>query len=499
MQISIEHYLSVIRQTVRDTLIPELKSADALRAGEIVLRSVEELIKQETTTPILLQRALPAGIAIARRLIGAVGAVGMAVDGLQRRLDDIKVDPNRPDAHRLRSAYAALNDVVQGATLPYLKQLMVNPKSPCGPILAGLAEFARWDRDTLLEQMEPLSLATPEQQKPGELTAEKLHAFLKLRLPSDPSFAIAHFERLAGGMSSKRLYAFTLTYESGSALELVARHAPMEPLIDIGCFDLPREYALVETLFAAGYPLPEPLWLGRDIPGISGSFYVMRRVPGIGSGGLFSNHAIPASALLDMAEQLAVLHSLPLSKLRKFIDEYEEPSLYSCSAAEGTRRSLARMISEWSAAPRQAAPSEIYVFAWALANIPKAEEGASLLHGDFTPHNCLFKDGRLSSVLDWECAEFGDPAADLAYLRPHIEARMSWKAFMDRYEQVRGTSIDDERIRFFANFFHLRTLICCNIVATRIEQGLSNDIVALNIDYEYLPKMMKICVDATLS
>jgi aminoglycoside phosphotransferase (APT) family kinase protein len=157
------------------------------------------------------------------------------------------------------------------------------------------------------------------------------------------------------------------------------------------------------------------------------------------------------------------------------------------------------MISEWSAAQRQAAPSEIYLFAWALANIPPTEQPAALLHGDFTPHNCLFKDGRLSGVLDWECAEFGDPAADLAYLRPHIEARMNWDVFMERYEQVSGKKIADERIRFFANFFHLRTLVCCNIVATRVEQGRSTEIVALNIDYEYLPKMMQICVDATLN
>ncbi len=71
-------------------------------------------------------------------------------------------------------------------------------------------------------------------------------------------------------------------------------------------------------------------------------------------------------------------------------------------------------------------------------------------------------------------------------------------AFMQRYEQVRGKTVDEERLHFFSGFFHLRTLICCNIVATRVQQGRSSEIVALNIDYEYLPKVMQICVDATL-
>jgi aminoglycoside phosphotransferase (APT) family kinase protein len=501
MQISVEKYLSVVRQTVREKIIPELKSADAIQAGRVVLNSIEEILKQETITPELLGSALPSGIEIARRFIATVAGAGMAVDvELSERLDDLQraTVAGRGSPQQLRWAYTTLSGIVEAAALPYLKQLMTNPEAREATILEGLATYAQWERDLLLKQLEPLAFTQPEMQVLGDLTADKLQAFLRARLPSEPSLTISAFERLAGGMSSKQLYSFKVERESGAIEQLVARHAPLEPLIDIGCFDLPREYRLVKTLFDAGYPLPEPLWIGRDYLGISGSFYIMRRVEGTGSGGLFSSGAIPTSAMLDMAEQLAKLHSLPLQTFAEFIDEYEDPSLYSCTAADATRRSLVRMISEWGAAARQAAPSEIYLYAWTLANIPATTEPAALLHGDFTPHNCLYKSDRLNSVLDWECAEFGDPAADLAYLRPHIEARMEWGTFMQRYEQVRGKTVDERRLHFFASFFHLRTLICCNIVATRVEQGRSSEIVALNIDYEYLPKVMQICVDATL-
>lgn len=500
MQISVENYLSVVRRTVREKIIPELKSADARQAGEVVLKSIEELLKQETITPVLLKDALPAGIEIARRFVSTVVEAGMAVDiELSGRLDDIQRETVVDRGSRqLRSAYAALSCIVEEAALPYLKQLMTSPEAREGRILEALATFARWERDLLLQQLEPLPLAEQEMPIQGVLTADKLQAFLRVCLPSEPSLTVSAFEKLAGGMSSKHLYSFKVERESGAVEELVARHAPMEPLIDIGCFDLPREFRLVKTLFNAGYPLPEPLWMGRDYPGVSGSFYIMRRVEGEGSGGLFSSGAIPTSALLDMAEQLAKLHSLPLQTFADFIDEYADSTLYSCTATDCTRRSLIRMITEWGAATRQAAPCEIYLYAWALGNIPVTTEPAALLHGDFTPHNCLYKSDRLSSVLDWECAEFGDPAADLAYLRPHIEARMKWDTFMQRYERVRGKTVDEARLHYFSSFFHLRTLICCNIVATRVQQGRSSEIAALNIDYEYLPKMMQICVDATL-
>jgi aminoglycoside phosphotransferase (APT) family kinase protein len=446
--------------------------------------------------------ALPAGFDRARGVIAALIGTGMPVDGDPiRRLDDLqRGSAAERSLETLRCVYAALKGIVETVTLPALG---LQRGSPAGrpaaredPVLAALRAFAQWERDLLSRHLEPPPAAAKEPLVADGFTLEKLESFLRVCLPDEP--VVSNFEPLAGGMSSKRMYRFNLQHASGTFDELVARYAPTEPLIDIACFDLRREYALVKTLFESGYPVPEPLWSGRDCPGLAGSFYIMRKVEGTASGGLFSGGTIPDSALLDMAERLATLHALPLGRFADFIDEHEEASIYACTAADGTRRSLARLISAWNAASRTPAPTEVYLLAWALANIPATDEPASLLHGDFTPHNCLFEKGRLTSVLDWECAEFGDPAADLAYLRPHIAARMNWDRFMARYEQSGGRAVGEERLRYFANFFHLRTLVCCNIVATAVEQGHSREILALNVDYEYLPKVMQICVDATL-
>lgn len=41
----------------------------------------------------------------------------------------------------------------------------------------------------------------------------------------------------------------------------------------------------------------------------------------------------------------------------------------------------------------------------------------TLLHGDFWPGNCLWRNGQLVAVIDWEDAQLGDPLSDLANAR----------------------------------------------------------------------------------
>jgi aminoglycoside phosphotransferase (APT) family kinase protein len=44
----------------------------------------------------------------------------------------------------------------------------------------------------------------------------------------------------------------------------------------------------------------------------------------------------------------------------------------------------------------------------------------TLLHGDFWPGNSLWRNGRLTAVIDWEDAQLGDPLIDLAQSRSEI-------------------------------------------------------------------------------
>lgn len=78
------------------------------------------------------------------------------------------------------------------------------------------------------------------------------------------------------------------------------------------------------------------------------------------------------------------------------------------------------------------------LFAWLRENIPAAPPRASLIHGDAALSNFLIEDGRVTAILDWELAHIGDPAEELAYLRPSIEPILPWQEFLDHYERAGG-------------------------------------------------------------
>ena len=63
------------------------------------------------------------------------------------------------------------------------------------------------------------------------------------------------------------------------------------------------------------------------------------------------------------------------------------------------------------------------------------------LHMDYWPGNVLWLDGRVSAVLDWDAAAYGDPALDVGYFRMNMYLRGIKEAadiFLDHYEAARG-------------------------------------------------------------
>lgn len=72
---------------------------------------------------------------------------------------------------------------------------------------------------------------------------------------------------------------------------------------------------------------------------------------------------------------------------------------------------------------------------------PLARNLEALLHGDFWAGNVLWRDGRLSGVVDWEDAAVGDPLADLAIARVDMSwgfGREATEAFTARYADRTG-------------------------------------------------------------
>ena len=60
-------------------------------------------------------------------------------------------------------------------------------------------------------------------------------------------------------------------------------------------------------------------------------------------------------------------------------------------------------------------PALEYILAWLDDRAPPAK-GMTLVHGDFRTGNYMVEDGRLTGLLDWEFAHWGDPDEDIGWL-----------------------------------------------------------------------------------
>jgi aminoglycoside phosphotransferase (APT) family kinase protein len=118
---------------------------------------------------------------------------------------------------------------------------------------------------------------------------------------------------------------------------------------------------------------------------------------------LFCHGIEPEFPLKIIAEAAVAIHQLPKSDFADL-----ETRVDSRTHVEEQLQKLPPSLFEGF---REAANAR----AWVLDHLPE-KQPPTVLHGDLLPQNLLFDrsaEGRVA-VIDWECAEIGDPAYDLA-------------------------------------------------------------------------------------
>jgi aminoglycoside phosphotransferase (APT) family kinase protein len=106
----------------------------------------------------------------------------------------------------------------------------------------------------------------------------------------------------------------------------------------------------------------------------------------------------------------------------------------------------------------QVRPALDYCLAWLDANAPETRS-LTLVHGDFRSGNYLLDGTRLSAILDWEFAHWGDPMEDIGWLcarcwrfgNDDLEAGGvgSRQALYDAYNAVAALKIDARVIPYW--------------------------------------------------
>ncbi|WP_432201973.1 phosphotransferase [Erythrobacter sp. W53] len=245
-------------------------------------------------------------------------------------------------------------------------------------------------------------------------------------------------ERLTGGATMES-WRFT----SGGEPH-VLRRAPSLEFMNDRPFGHDVEAAVIRAAHAAGVRAPEVILELDPRDGI-GSGFVMRALPGTPDPRAILAMETPEALLGDLAVDLAKIHAL---------DEVGLPdAIPTLDYAEGV--AVLRAQFEEAGGDR---PIIALGLKWLMDNLP-APISPVLNHGDYRLGNILAEDGRLTGVLDWELAHFGDPHEDLAfgcmavwrfarYDRPALGLG-SLEDYFAAYEAAGGVKVDRGRFRFW--------------------------------------------------
>jgi len=164
-----------------------------------------------------------------------------------------------------------------------------------------------------------------------------------------------------------------------------------------------RDAAVLQAL--AGTPVPVPAVHGHD-PDLAA--LLLERVPGRGDFPAVDHDDEREPTARHLMELTAALHRVPPASLA--IDHLGDPA----AAGPHAEAQLAGVERFAAMAGDGLDPRFRFALAWLRRNVPDGGGRTSLVHSDMGPGNFLAAAGRVTAILDWEVAHWGDPMEDLA-------------------------------------------------------------------------------------
>ncbi|HEX6792323.1 MAG TPA: phosphotransferase family protein [Casimicrobiaceae bacterium] len=221
-----------------------------------------------------------------------------------------------------------------------------------------------------------------------------------------------------------------------------------------------QEFIVLRVAHDAGVLAPAPRFLCEDAQILGRAFFVMDRLPGIAAGHRLTREAalVPDAPALAYAlgANLARIHAIrpPLAAIP---EAPHDPALETVATYR-----------RWLDAFDGAYPALEYALRWCGRHAPAALD-VTLVHRDYRTGNYLVDEGKLTGVLDWEFAGFGDPREDLGWFTarcwrfaaPQREAGgiAPLAPFLDGYASVAKRRFSGEELVYWQVMAHLRWAI----------------------------------------
>ncbi|MGG1677185.1 phosphotransferase family protein [Neobacillus sp. NRS-1170] len=295
---------------------------------------------------------------------------------------------------------------------------------------------------------------------------DSLCHYLQKKLFSGKQVVIEDFQQASAGWSDD---TFILSLKIGQQRKgLVIRKLKKTGLLAVER-NLSKQYQLLKILGeSSDLPVPKVYLLEEDPNIIGGEFMVMEKIEGVSyvpwskEGQAFllkasSEKEIPK----QFADYLISLHTLNLQQIG--LDEvFEVPS-------DGTGyidRILAEITEQYLKYKIIYDPVMTDALEWLKKHRPVAQR-LSLLHGDYRTGNMLYKDKRITGILDWELAEIGDPLMDVAYIcakanrmeSPLLCYLLDKDWFLDYYSEKTGLTVNQKTLHYFEVLHQVRFLL----------------------------------------
>ena len=484
---STDRYLRLVIRALETSIVPNLPPGPSKGIAEIIRSVLLELRRRENGSPEKLRARIEEGRALQLELRGLLGESTADVSATTAHSNTDSFEMLVQDHAVVTEQLAALT-----ARLAALRAGRAYPQTAGSEDL--LRRVAGWELSYYERQADVVLASVPDQREPLPLTQEALEGFLNERRRKDelPPTSVAAFEQLLGGYG-KQTYLCKLRQASGEETEIVIRKTDPLDHMKFGFSTLEQEFHLLRSLAKTGFPAPQPQYLGSNIDGVDGSFFTMPRIPGRVAGTFLGgvSEGNTESMYLQLAELMARLHRIPLETFSDYLNAHGDASVLRANVRDCYRINLeawARYTAENEFLP---SPYLCWMFDWLHHHLPDDDRPAVLVHGDFNVHNVLADRGKVTGVLDWECAGFGAPEQDLAYVQPHIAKHIDWNRFIDHYLQCGGPRLNPEAMKFCLIYSAVRVNLGGNKLTYNLQHGSNWDIRYAMVDLGFTQAFMQ--------
>ena len=225
-----------------------------------------------------------------------------------------------------------------------------------------------------------------------------------------------------------------------------------------------QEFAVLRVAHANGVIVPQPLFVCGDDTVTGRQFFVMKRIAGIAAGHRLTRDP----GLIPDGEALAETLGANLARLHAIAPP--QPALDRVLPPPKSNHALAT-VADYRAyvdTRNDAHPALEWALRWCEIHAPRPA-AATLIHRDYRTGNYMVDAGRLTGVLDWEFAGWGDPSEDLGWFtarcwrfaRPDLEAGgiARSEAFLDGYEGASGRQVTRRDLEYWQVMAQIRWAI----------------------------------------